>query len=334
MASYGFTINLPIPTSGQASWDGPLNNLLQAIVNVLAQRVTPMGMNINANLDLGGNMLVDAAALEFIPATSDPGVANSVFVAGPGSGLANGEWYVRDGANREIQLTSGGAINLTVNGGFGGQYVSAGAVASYNAGNDTYYFTTNGTTAANINAAQGTFSAVTASAGVFTTLTTSTFPASGYGLLVSNATGTLSTIQSGSVVQWVDIAQGIASVGSPTYSSTSGWTLGASGTAIDIPLAYVQGDSLQSFTYYTAGSYTTAGLMYRGPNLLSQIAGASFQLSTTNVMNSVTPGLIGTLPFTPGVSAPATGTLFIRITCGSSIDVVHDLNVTWLRKMI
>ena len=340
MAFYGISLNLPIPQAGAVSWDGPLNALLQAIVNVLAQRVTPTGMNINSSLSMNGNMLVDVSSLEFIPAATDPGTACTVFVAGPGSGLTSGEWYIRDGSNREIQLTSGGYLNLTVNGGFGGQYVAAGAVASYNAGNDTYYFTTNGTIPANINAAAGQFTAITGSSAVFSNYGCGYI---GVSLLQADMTGTITTVQSGTVTQWIDVASGLASAGAPSYLTSTGWSLTGSLQAVDVPLNYFQGDQLQQVIYTTNGITTTGTLYFREVN---PAGGANTSIiariyQTGKVAVTMSAGghtLTGSLPFTPGgPGVPATGSLFFQCGGGPGYigpDQFCTLQVTWLRKLI
>lgn len=138
-ASYGVAINLPLPTAGQVQWDGPLNALLQALIDVLAQRVTVDGLDVEKSLEMNGNALIDASAVEFI-AGGDPGTANSLF-------YANGELFCRDGSNRTVQLTNGGVVNVGGSGGFGGDYIATNQNgATYTNSTQTFTFTAAGGT--------------------------------------------------------------------------------------------------------------------------------------------------------------------------------------------
>ena len=139
-ASYGIAIILPSPTAGQVFWDGPLNDKLQAIVDVLAQRVTVDGLDIQKALEMNGNALIDASAIDFVLG-GDPGTASSLFYG------TNGELFCRDGSNRLIQLTSNGVLNVAGNGGFGGDYVATNQNgAFYTNATQTFTFTAAGGT--------------------------------------------------------------------------------------------------------------------------------------------------------------------------------------------
>lgn len=52
----------------------------------------------------------------------------------------NDELLFRDGLGNEVQLTSGGALNVAGSGGFAGDYASVGAEASFTDSTDTYNF--------------------------------------------------------------------------------------------------------------------------------------------------------------------------------------------------
>lgn len=139
MASYGVQITLPIPSAGQVQWSGPLNDLLQSFIDVLAARVTVDGIDITASLNMQGNALINALNVQFIP-NGDTGVANTLYYSG-------GELWLRDGTNRTVQITSGGVVNVAGSGGFGGDYISANQNgASYTSATQTFSFTSSGGT--------------------------------------------------------------------------------------------------------------------------------------------------------------------------------------------
>lgn len=140
MASYGIAITLPLPMAGQVQWDGPLSDLIQQLIDVLAQRVTTDGMDIGKALDMQGHALIDATAVEFVT-NGDPGIANSIYYS------SGGELFCRDGTNRPIQLTAGGVVNVAGSGGFGGDYVSSNQNgASFTNATNTFTFTVAGGT--------------------------------------------------------------------------------------------------------------------------------------------------------------------------------------------
>lgn len=131
--AYGnFTITLP--TTGQVAWDGPLNTALQAIADVLDTAIGVDGLNINGSLDAQGNLLINVKGLSFTSA-DDPAAARNIWWG------VNGELYVRDGANNSIQVTSGGALNISLNGGIGGDYVGSSAQVVYSSAGAIYTFT-------------------------------------------------------------------------------------------------------------------------------------------------------------------------------------------------
>src|SRR5574337_28424 len=204
MANYGTKITLSLPTGGQVSWDGPLNDVLNAIIDVLADRVTPAGFNYSTDLDAQGHALIDVRDIAFAP-SADTGAVNTIFVAGSGqAGVTAGEWYLRDSSNNLVQLTSGGTINVASNAGFGGGYAAASQaagspIATYNSANGRFSFTTEGSTPAEISAGALTGTQLDVNGGLaqFSGLTTLTGPVQVTGSMALS--GTFSAYTTGSV---------------------------------------------------------------------------------------------------------------------------------------
>src|SRR5574337_772197 len=204
MANYGTKITLSLPTGGQVSWDGPLNDVLNAIIDVLADRVTPAGFNYSTDLDAQGHALIDVRDIAFAP-SADTGAVNTIFVAGSGqAGVTAGEWYLRDSSNNLVQLTSGGTINVASNAGFGGGYAAASQaagspIATYNSANGRFSFTTDGSTPAEISAGALTGTQLDVNGGLaqFSGLTTLTGPVHVAGPMALS--GTSSAYTTGSV---------------------------------------------------------------------------------------------------------------------------------------
>lgn len=191
MSSYGVRITLSLPTSGQVTWDGTLNDFLQAVSDVIAARVTPDGMNITGPLDMQGNALVDIAQLGFTPLADAPIVGPCFYVD------SAGEIHYVDADDQDVQLTLGGSIDVTSTGGIGGQYIAAGAHLNYVAASNTYTFTDASLSKSNATFASVTVNSLTGS----TALINSTLTVGGGGQFTGGGlsiTGSVSATQSGS----------------------------------------------------------------------------------------------------------------------------------------
>lgn len=333
---YGAPITASLPSFGQTQWSGTLNTVLYAITGTLAQPVTPAGMGFTANLDMAGNALKDAPAAVLIP-NVDAGVPRSLFFASTGS-LALGELYIRDGANRPIRLTNSGNVNPATGGGFGGSYVASGALAAYSGSTAfTYYFTTSGSqyALANFNAAAGDFSAPLTGTLNIGTYGNFVQPSGGYALLESTSPGTLSTVQSGTVVQWIDAARAVQSAGVASYNNAgnNGWLL-FQGGAIDVPIPFVQGDQLQSLIFTTNGNPVTGTLYGRIPFSLGggfmPIAFIDSQTAIAVSMSNGATSMTGTLPYLTNSSS----SLLLTIQAARTNTFVYNVQATWLRKLI
>lgn len=138
-------MNLVLPTVGPTGQIGPtwatnLNdafNLVDAHDHTSGKgpKVPTAGLSINADLSFGGfnatslntskyNSLVSALASSF---------TNSVYVVG-------GELYFNDGSGTDVQLTSGGAINVASLGTITGDYSTSTADLNYSDATKTFTF--------------------------------------------------------------------------------------------------------------------------------------------------------------------------------------------------
>lgn len=98
--------------------------------------VTTAGLSINADLEFNSTNPFDVRALRFINNTgtlTDSGDVNEPYVV-------NGDLWYNNATGQPVQITSGGGLNFSGTGGFGGDYVSAGAQANYDDTNKVYDF--------------------------------------------------------------------------------------------------------------------------------------------------------------------------------------------------
>lgn len=131
-------MDLPTEDADSGVWDLKLN---AAMVVADAHdhtagkgvRVPSAGININANLPAGGFSFTGVGSVDFDAIALPSSGARRAFFVG-------NDFYVRDAAGVNIKLTSGGTINASAVGGFGGDYVGVGALADYDDANDTYRF--------------------------------------------------------------------------------------------------------------------------------------------------------------------------------------------------
>jgi hypothetical protein len=196
-------LNITLPTSGQVQWDGALNDVLQAIVDVVEAKVTADGIDIKSSLDLQGNYLINIEGLKFAALAADDGTARQVWWG------TDNELHVRDGAGRAIQVTSGGALNISLNGGIGGDYVGSSAQVVFSSSGAVYTFTSSPGAYATLEA--GDLKVHNGSSSTYTDVKTSpnnnatytlTLPAavpSALSLLTMDATGTVNPTRDPSV---------------------------------------------------------------------------------------------------------------------------------------
>ena len=103
---------------------------LSAIEDSLASKVTPAGMDISSNLDMSGNLMINAGGLLLTAATDNPAFPGLAY-------FYNGEWFLCDNAGA-VQITSNGAVNASSIGGISG--MSGGAAVSYDLASQEFRF--------------------------------------------------------------------------------------------------------------------------------------------------------------------------------------------------
>lgn len=322
MASYGVRITQPLPTIGQVVWGGPLNDLLQAIVDVLAAQVSPDGIDLSGDLDFHGNRAIDLTALGFV-AGAIPSVGPAAY--SDGTDL----WYV-DGNGTHIQITADGGINITVSGGIGGDYIAAGAHLNYVASTNSYTHTDASGDSSVIDGGglvmrsggSTGYVKLSAPATIGSTQYALTFPSALPALgsvLTVDATGSLNFLPysaAARVVKYPDISLAAGKntgtpAQDPTYDNDLGWALQLAGTAVDMNVDVKPGDVINAVAFGTDSGHFTGSIRTMAPNgNVSIVARKSFNEGTTgeHFLSSSVYTMTGTLPFT----VPATGSVRVR----------------------
>lgn len=151
--AYGSSLGITLPTVGTTAgpaWATSLNTALTTIISTLEAKVTPSGMDINADLSFRSGatsyMATDVKALEFTNQTS-------LLAAGTypclmfSYGTSTGELYWNDNAGNQVQLTDGGAVNTALSGAItGAGYGSGGVALNWDSGTSTYQLYLNSAT--------------------------------------------------------------------------------------------------------------------------------------------------------------------------------------------
>jgi hypothetical protein len=108
-------------------------------------KVTPAGFNVNQDFSINSYLLTDIAQLAINNLSgTQPTAASRIYEYG-------GELYFNDGSANQVQLTSGGAINVAALGTITGDYSTSTADLTYVAASQTFIFKQNATTTASIN---------------------------------------------------------------------------------------------------------------------------------------------------------------------------------------
>lgn len=143
----GVDLNLPIPSLSdtQTTVVTKVAQALTAIDTDLADPVLASEININSALEFNGNPALNIGYATFGGGTPGVVIPGAIY-------YNNGEWFVVDGT-ATIQLTNAGALNLTLNGGIGGDYAAVSALLAYdNAGTRYRFFGAGGTTLVDLDA--------------------------------------------------------------------------------------------------------------------------------------------------------------------------------------
>lgn len=146
---------LPIPTVTPGPTYAQENNAAFAAVDAHdhttgnGARIPVAGLNINADLPLNNNDLSTARSVRFENQGAPLGALTDVACVY----AAGGNLYYNSGAGAQVQITAGPALNASSIGAIGGDYATSTASLYYVAANQTFYFTSNTNTPANIDAA-------------------------------------------------------------------------------------------------------------------------------------------------------------------------------------
>lgn len=114
-------------------------------------KIPSSGLNINATLPMNDNGLGET---KFIEASNQTALftggseTNRVYASNAAGGRS--ELYYRDSSGSNVQITNGGSINVASAGGFGGDYVSASASATFTNATNTYTFNNGSSSRSNI----------------------------------------------------------------------------------------------------------------------------------------------------------------------------------------
>lgn len=142
--AYGNAISATLPTvsvTAGPTYATQVNAFLQALQQVVEAKVTPSGVDISADLSfLSGSTYYSASNLKAAKfhnesaALSAASYPTSLYFTG-----TDGNLYVNDGANRQIQITTGGAVNVSTTGGITGSGYGSGSVeVNWDSGNSAY----------------------------------------------------------------------------------------------------------------------------------------------------------------------------------------------------
>lgn len=138
-------MNLILPVVGPLGTQGPdwANEINAALTLIdqhdhssgLGKQITPAGLNINQTFQMNSNQISEIASLALDNLVAQPSSSNLIYEYA-------GELYFNDANANQVQLTSGGTINVasvgTISGDYGG---SNPANVSFSNSTETYLFT-------------------------------------------------------------------------------------------------------------------------------------------------------------------------------------------------
>jgi len=135
-------MSIVTPTLGgdSGTWDDKINDAFGLVdahdhSSGKGVKVTPSGLNINADLAFAGNGATGLGKVLFNAVTALASGSKALFVSS-----ADNELYWRTNAGTNVKLTSGTSINTTLVGGIVGDYSSVGAEVAFDDANDRYTF--------------------------------------------------------------------------------------------------------------------------------------------------------------------------------------------------
>lgn len=339
--AYGDPLSVTLPDVGVTT--GPeyaddINEFLTALQDVVESKVTPAGIDISSDLSLQSgstfSRIKDALGVSFRDQTGELDVneyPTTLYFSGA-------DLWVNDGFGNNIQVTSGGTLNISGQGGItGAGYGDPGVEVAWNSGSSLYEFWSDSTTGVyadikidDLVFSDGssntiTLSAPSISADYSLTLPTA-LPASTSVVQVSSA-GALSASPSANITTTGTVSAGVATV---TGNATVGGTLGVTGamSCSDVTASgTITGGGIASTGVIIAGGNITGdSLIYSAvqtlvlPACAFQPEGVPGSIATISLAggqwtsNSTTVDFVAWLPLDPGrtirsVSAQFSGTV-------------------------
>lgn len=135
-------MGLTLPTEGgdSGTWDEKLNDALDLVdahdhSTGKGPKVTQAGINLTGDLEHNGNSATELKSVEFSLVASSSMTGH---VRGLWWNSADNELYIRTNGGTDVQLTSGGSLNISITGAIGGDYDSVSALLDYDDATDTY----------------------------------------------------------------------------------------------------------------------------------------------------------------------------------------------------
>lgn len=131
----GAPLDLDLPIAGDSwpTWKSKIEAAFAAIEADLEPAVLFSELSATSNLNYGNYAATNVKYVQFY-------LGNSTNIPARGLGFKDGELWVTDAAGNQIQFTNAGALNVAAAGGFTGEYISAGAQASFVNATDLYEF--------------------------------------------------------------------------------------------------------------------------------------------------------------------------------------------------
>lgn len=132
-------IVMPTENSDAGTWDETLNAAGERIdehdhTTGKGLPITPDAISINKDLAMGGNSLTGIDSLDFNTLSGAIGSrVRTLYWSG-------GDLYARNASGQTIRITNGGALDLSLVGGIGGDYTTTDAEVEYDFTNDRYKF--------------------------------------------------------------------------------------------------------------------------------------------------------------------------------------------------
>ena len=129
-------MNLTLPTEdgSEGTWDTELNDALERIdahdhTSGNGVQIPSAGINIDADLSFGGYALTGLKAVAFsaVASADVSALTRALFVDS-----SDNELYWRTAGGANVKVTSGTALNISLDGGIEGDYTTTDAVVNYN----------------------------------------------------------------------------------------------------------------------------------------------------------------------------------------------------------